>query len=118
MLVLLLGHSLLHELLVQLLLFLLLLLLLLGLIFGQLLVLGGFELLLLRLELLLFFLSLLLLEQLLMQELPRQLFRSIDHHVAVVFDGCRREYLDILLEILQCLACLSDHVSVDQVQQF
>lgn len=73
--------------------------------------------LLLLLKHLLRLLHLLLLEQMLIDQLPRQLLRAIHHHVAVVFDGRWRKYLDILLEILQRLARLSDHVSVHEAQQ-
>ena len=73
--------------------------------------------LLLLLKHLLRLLHLLLLEQMLIDQLPRQLLRAIHHHVAVVFDGRWRKYLDVLLEILQRLARLSDHVSVHEAQQ-
>ena len=73
--------------------------------------------LLLLLKHLLRLLHLLLLQQMLIDQLPRQLLRAIHHHVAVVFDGRWRKYLDILLEILQRLARLSDHVSVHKAQQ-
>ena len=73
--------------------------------------------LLLLLEHVLGLLHLLLLQQMLVNELPRQLFGPVDHHVAVVFDGCWREDLDILLEVLERLAGLSDDIGVHQAQQ-
>ena len=68
--------------------------------------------LLLLLKYVLCLLHLLLLQQVLVDELPRQLLGTVDHHVAVVFNGRGREDLHILLEVLQRLARLGDHVSV------